>query len=487
MSSPTPISASTISSITQPNNNDIIINPIESDNQHPGNSSFQRIINLNKGPFKSAADKAEKFRIAKAIVQSVHESKCRFVERSTGNNSDSGEGWKEVDTREATKFVILSLRGVQPTAANAVPVKTEVIDVSEDNDVVKQEMDALDTTMGVNSNVQHVFTVPEREEVMQQPKISMAQLIKLAADQMTFSKYPVGCRVQYNINSNARAAVTSQAGIKFVSCLRVGKIAAVYMDLGSKGFVYEVLPGGSADISSSSELLTEAQLAYCPGASITVNFPGAEARYDGEIIQCTGSSHPAKMYCVLMFTGDGDAQIFDNVPGDVIRFLHVQQDAANTDGAAAAETIDNLEMAKRDEIETASMNQSNSPLLDKDMSTSSRTIEKPPTATVATVSKKRSASPMGEKIGLNPNPLQNAKKLQIYNPELHLPTMIKRVQLRHDLSTILHHQDPLIKDVQLRCVLSTILHHKEVLSRQQQILQFAFERSWPLPDTPIQP
>jgi hypothetical protein len=96
---------------------------------------------------------------------------------------------------------------------------------------------------------------------------------------------------------------------------------------------------------------------------------------------------------VLMFTGDGDAQIFDNVPGDVIRFLHVQQDAANTDGAAAAETIDNLEMAKRDEIETASMNQSNSPLLDKDMSTSSRTIEKPPTATVATVSKKRSASP----------------------------------------------------------------------------------------------
>ena len=94
--------------------------------------SFQRIINLNKGQFKSAADKTEKLRIAKAIVQSIHESKARFVERS---NDAAGE-WREVDVREATKVVIFALMGVQP-----VPVKAEVIDIT-----VKDEVDVRDTT-----------------------------------------------------------------------------------------------------------------------------------------------------------------------------------------------------------------------------------------------------------------------------------------------------------------------------------------------------
>jgi hypothetical protein len=68
------------------------------------------MVNFNKGAFKSATDKAERLRIAKAIVQSIREEfKGRFVERITDNVSG---GWREVDVREAIKMVIFALRGI---------------------------------------------------------------------------------------------------------------------------------------------------------------------------------------------------------------------------------------------------------------------------------------------------------------------------------------------------------------------------------------
>jgi hypothetical protein len=388
MSAPTDataITSSTASSIHL-NSNDVIVKPGPSDQHHAGNASFQRIVNFNKGAFKSATDKAERLRIAKAIVQSIREeSKGRFVERITDNVSG---GWREVDVREAIKMVIFALRG---KPAGDAPVKVEVIDVTGGDNVVKHEANAIDSSTKAKSIVPPVI----------QPTISRAQLIQLGEDQMTaFSKYPVGCRVIYSFNSQT-TPVTSRSNIKLITSLRVGRVNTVFMDLGSKQFIYEVCNIRNVN-ENSPELLTEQQLAYAAGTPINVQFNQSGEVFEGEIVGYTVGTRQAqvKTYTVILFTDNNDAQMFDNVSCDIIKYR------SETEGmkVAAAETenpVDNKrESDPKDagkscsvQMEDASKGPSDSSLLNETRSALSNQSKQPPAATITTESKKRTASP----------------------------------------------------------------------------------------------
>lgn len=370
MSTPTAILESTAESI-QLNDNDVIVKPDTSDDQHPGNISFQRIINLNKGKYKAAADKTERLRIAKTIVQSIHKSKARFVER---NNRYAGE-WREVDMSVAIKAVIFALRGVQPN-----PVKAQVIDVT-----VKEE-DVPVTASEPKSTVS-----AEQELPIEQPKISTSQLLELKQDQInSFSMFPVGCRVQYNIN---RQAVPTPANAKYVTSLRVGTVKNVFMDLSSKGFVYEITPSRTS--GDSAEFLTEAQLTYGPGTSVTVKLSDERNGYEGEILQYKVGSQ-SKLYSVMLFRDGDDAQIFDDVSVKNIRFRQVEKESdIQVDSAAADGNKDDKKDSDPNVQGEDSKNQSNSSsLLDEAVSPSSKTSSiTPPADTVTTSSNKRPASP----------------------------------------------------------------------------------------------
>ena len=387
MSAPTAVSAST-ASITEPNINDVIVEPESPYLDHPGNLAFQRIVNLNKGLFKSTPGKVEKLRIARSIVRSIHEKNGRFLERCTGKG-----GWKEVENSEAIKRAMFALNGV----TSPTKVKAEVIDVSDETDDIKQD-DAV-----TNSNSQ-LLQKPAYEDAVKQTSpskkkqnISMAQLIKLGTDQMTYSKYPVGCRVQYNVNS-LTLPVAIESGLKFVCSLNVGKVNSVFMDLGSKQFVYEVISMKSIG-QKNSEFLTEDELAYAPGALVNVQFGDSDSSYEGEIIGCEDGAQEKK-YRVIVFTETMEAQIFDGLSTESIKYRRVEEVSATKESETAKNDQIDEEMLEPTAQEVSSIqasqvskNQVDSSLKNETHSTMSKQSEKPPAATITTSSKKRPSSP----------------------------------------------------------------------------------------------
>eukprot|EP00956_Cyclotella_meneghiniana_P006671 scaffold8842_cov74-Cyclotella_meneghiniana.AAC.7 len=349
MSAPTPtaVSASSTSSSSpiQLNQNDVIVKPGPSDNSHPGNIAFQRIVNLNKGSFKTASDKSERLRIAKTIVQTINnESKGRFLER----NADNTEGWKEVDNREATKMAIFALRGV---SVAPVSVKVEVIDVTDDNHEIKEEFVDEETydTPSVAKPAKALESSTKSSPQAMQQKICMAQLIKLGADQMSFSKYPVGCQVHYSSNTQ-ELSVTSQPDVKFIASVRRGKVNNVFMDLGSKQFVYEVVPTSSN--VEDKELLTEAQLTYATGTPVNVQFSLTESTYDGEIIGY--KVEEKKTYTIIIFTKDSSAQIFDDVASDYITYRLVKENNGIDSNSNTSKNTQELSSLGEDKMEEVS-------------------------------------------------------------------------------------------------------------------------------------
>lgn len=346
MSAPTAVSASTTSSsVLQLNQNDVIVKPGPSDSSHPGNTAFQRIVNLNKGSFKSASDKSERLRIAKTIVQTISESKGKFLER----NADTG-GWKEADNREATKMAIFALRGVAP-----VPVKAEVIDITDDNHGIKEEfVDETDDTPSVVAKPGTALdsSTKSSPQALQQKIICMSQLIKLGADQMTYSKYPVGCQVHYNTNTQT-LPVTSQSEVKFIASVCRGKVNNVFMDLGSKQFIYEVVPTSNIE---DKELLTETKLTYATGTPINVQFAPTESTHNGEVIGSkVATQELKKTYTVIVFTKESSAQIFDNVSSDNITYRLVKGDNVmdNSNTSKNTQELSSLGGDKMEEVSKA--------------------------------------------------------------------------------------------------------------------------------------
>ena len=185
-----------------------------------------------------------------------------------------------------------------------MPVKAEVIDVTDDNHGIKEEfVDEIDDTPSVVAKPGTALdsSTKSSPQAMRQQNICMAQLIKLGADQMTYSKYPVGCQVYYNSNT-CSLPVTSQSDVKFIASIFRGKVNNVFMDLGSKQFIYEVDQTSNIE---DKELLTEAQLTYATGTPINVQFAPNESTHNGEIIGSkVATQESKKTYTVTVFTKD---------------------------------------------------------------------------------------------------------------------------------------------------------------------------------------
>ena len=59
--------------------------------RHPGNQTYRRLVNLNKGLYTTCL-KTEKLKISRSIVAAIREQKGRFLEKeSEGSWYDIGE------------------------------------------------------------------------------------------------------------------------------------------------------------------------------------------------------------------------------------------------------------------------------------------------------------------------------------------------------------------------------------------------------------
>lgn len=201
-------------------------------------------------------------------------------------------------------------------------------------------------------------------------KFSKDQLMKLEANQTTYSNYPIDCRVHYNFNQVSTTTATttpSQSRPKLVCSYCVGRIKSVYLDPSSRNFVYEVAPIPSKKSGNSTEMLTESSLAYAPGTPVCVQFSEKEAVQDGEIIGCkvvVDPYHPnavdnnVKMYSVQLSMYKNIAQMYENAHESMIlhrkkkrKVAYTTPDVNNTSnctiGVSTSQKIDVKKKAKK--------------------------------------------------------------------------------------------------------------------------------------------
>lgn len=164
------------------------------------------------------------------------------------------------------------------------------------------------------------------------------QLMKLEASQTTYSKYPIDCRVHYNFNQVSPTTTStspSQSRPKLIGSYCVGRIQSVFLDTSSKNFVYEVAPIPKSG-HTTTEMLTESQLAYASGTPVCVQFSEREAVQDGEIVGCKVDLEDVKMYSVQLSMYKNIAQLYEDVHESMITHRKLSKKVEASAAAASA-------------------------------------------------------------------------------------------------------------------------------------------------------
>mmetsp|Transcript_4099 Transcript_4099/g.8460 ORF Transcript_4099/g.8460 Transcript_4099/m.8460 type:complete len:547 (-) Transcript_4099:253-1893(-) len=76
--------------------------------RHPGNQTYRRLVNLNKGLYITCL-KTEKLKISRSIVAAIREQKGRFLEKDSKTNS-----WYDIGDKKAVEKTSQALREGQP-------------------------------------------------------------------------------------------------------------------------------------------------------------------------------------------------------------------------------------------------------------------------------------------------------------------------------------------------------------------------------------
>uniref|UniRef100_A0A7S2YNI3 DUF6824 domain-containing protein n=1 Tax=Entomoneis paludosa TaxID=265537 RepID=A0A7S2YNI3_9STRA len=76
--------------------------------RHPGNQTYRRLVNLNKGLYITCL-KTEKLKISRSIVAAIREQKGRFLEKDNKSNS-----WYDIGDKKAVEKTSQALREGQP-------------------------------------------------------------------------------------------------------------------------------------------------------------------------------------------------------------------------------------------------------------------------------------------------------------------------------------------------------------------------------------
>jgi hypothetical protein len=92
MSAEDPLQQQQATGIVDPNDSDVLCGRGGAALRHPGNQTYRRLVNLNKGLYTTCL-KTEKLKISRSIVAAIREQQGRFLEK----DSKSGT-WYDIGT-----------------------------------------------------------------------------------------------------------------------------------------------------------------------------------------------------------------------------------------------------------------------------------------------------------------------------------------------------------------------------------------------------
>jgi hypothetical protein len=105
---PGPDEVISMTDVTDPRETDVLCGRGGAALRHPGNQTYRRLVNLNKGLY-IACLKTEKLKISRSIVAAIREQKGRFLER------DAKQGtWYDIGDKKAIEKTSQALREGQP-------------------------------------------------------------------------------------------------------------------------------------------------------------------------------------------------------------------------------------------------------------------------------------------------------------------------------------------------------------------------------------
>jgi len=78
--------------ITDPQDSDVLCGRGGAALRHPGNQTYRRLVNLNKGLYTTCL-KTEKLKISRSIVAAIREQQGRFLEKDANNGT-----WYDIGT-----------------------------------------------------------------------------------------------------------------------------------------------------------------------------------------------------------------------------------------------------------------------------------------------------------------------------------------------------------------------------------------------------
>jgi hypothetical protein len=93
--------------ITDPNDTDVLCGRGGAALRHPGNQTYRRLVNLNKGLYITCP-KTEKLKISRSIVAAIREQRGRFLEKDKSGN------WFDIGDKKAIEKTSQALREGQP-------------------------------------------------------------------------------------------------------------------------------------------------------------------------------------------------------------------------------------------------------------------------------------------------------------------------------------------------------------------------------------
>ncbi|KAL3913380.1 MAG: hypothetical protein SGILL_006516 [Bacillariaceae sp.] len=94
--------------ITDPRETDVLCGRGGAALRHPGNQTYRRLVNLNKGLYITCL-KTEKLKISRSIVAAIREQKGRFLEREAKKGT-----WYDIGDKKAIEKTSQALREGQP-------------------------------------------------------------------------------------------------------------------------------------------------------------------------------------------------------------------------------------------------------------------------------------------------------------------------------------------------------------------------------------
>ena len=94
--------------VTEPRDTDVLCGRGGAALRHPGNQTYRRLVNLNKGLYITCL-KTEKLKISRSIVAAIREQKGRFLEKDNDSNV-----WYDIGDKKAVEKTSQALREGQP-------------------------------------------------------------------------------------------------------------------------------------------------------------------------------------------------------------------------------------------------------------------------------------------------------------------------------------------------------------------------------------